>query len=170
MIARAGQPACRDRGCHRAQVRGRITDRWLEGTLRLCVGAEEDAETERIFERRAAQPGQPRPQRPPRRPGGRERSEGVYEARVEHAAERAAGKVSRHLARAGWRPTLSVRNLGTIVGLVGASAGMMISFIVPCACYVVLSFGWTPTRVASLFTLVLGVLLLPVCVGVELMS
>lgn len=65
---------------------------------------------------------------------------------------------------------LSVRNLGTIVGLVGASAGMMISFIVPCACYVVLSFGWTPTRVASLFTLVLGVLLLPVCVGVELMS
>ena len=65
---------------------------------------------------------------------------------------------------------LSVSNLGVIVGLVGASAGMMISFIVPCACFVVLTIGWTPIRCMALFTLVLGMVLLPICVGVELTS
>lgn len=63
---------------------------------------------------------------------------------------------------------LSVSNLGVIVGLVGASAGIMISFIVPCACFVSLAIGWDASRCAALLTLILGMVLLPVCVGVEL--
>lgn len=64
---------------------------------------------------------------------------------------------------------LSVSDLGVVLGLVGASCGMLISFTVPCACYVVLSSGrggWI--RPLAMAILAASVVLLPLCVAVEL--
>ena len=62
---------------------------------------------------------------------------------------------------------LGVRDLGVIVGLVGASAGNLISFIVPAGSYFFLMphEKWSAKRVGALVTLVAGIVLLPTCVA-----
>ena len=54
---------------------------------------------------------------------------------------------------------LGVRDLGVIVGLVGASAGNLISFIVPAGSYFFLMphEKWSAKRVGALVTLVAGI-------------
>ena len=68
---------------------------------------------------------------------------------------------------------LGVSDLGIILGLVGASGGMLISFIAPCLCFVRLSGGfrsgsWSWMRAGTLVILLVSVVLLPVCVTLEL--
>lgn len=63
---------------------------------------------------------------------------------------------------------LVVSDLGAVLGLVGASAGMLTAFVVPAACHVLLCPRWTPTRVAALAMLAVAVPLTPLVVAIEL--
>ena len=65
---------------------------------------------------------------------------------------------------------LCVSDLGVILGLVGASTGMVISFITPAACYVMLTRGRGALRAAALATLVLSLVLLPLCVAMQFVA
>ena len=64
---------------------------------------------------------------------------------------------------------LCVSDLGVVLEFMGASAGVLITFVIPSACYVFLAPSWTCARVTALFTLVLGLILLPVSVAIEFM-
>ena len=64
---------------------------------------------------------------------------------------------------------LVVSDLGVVLGFVGASCGMVLTFIVPCACYVSLATGWSFLRIAALLTLILSIVLLPMCVAMQFM-
>ena len=62
---------------------------------------------------------------------------------------------------------LSVKDLGVVLGLVGASAGVVISFVIPGLCYVALAPQWDRARVGALATLLLALILLPVAVTLQ---
>ena len=64
---------------------------------------------------------------------------------------------------------LCVSDLGVVLEFVGASAGVLITFVIPSACYFCLAPSWTFARATALLTLVLGLILLPVSVTIELM-
>ena len=63
---------------------------------------------------------------------------------------------------------LLVSDLGSVLGLVGASAGMLTAFIVPAGCYVRLAPHWNGTRCAAVVLLVASIALTPLVVAVEL--
>ena len=64
---------------------------------------------------------------------------------------------------------LSVSDLGAVLEFVGASAGVVIAFVVPSACYASLAPHWGVARGVALLTLVFGLVLLPLAIAVEFM-
>ena len=64
---------------------------------------------------------------------------------------------------------LSVSDLGIILELVGASAGVLISFILPACAYLRLAPHWGVQRFVAALTLGLGLVLLPVSIAMEFM-
>ena len=65
---------------------------------------------------------------------------------------------------------LSVSDLGVVLGFVGASGGVLISFGVPSACFLKLApTATTPTamRVAALGVLLMSIVLLPLAVAIQ---
>ena len=65
-------------------------------------------------------------------------------------------------------PLLHQRHeIGVVLGLVGASSGMLICFVIPCACFVSLESRWSAARVGALLTLVLSLALLPFAVAIQ---